>query len=120
MEDSFAKTDHRPQTHISLCVFYVILTGGDLSNELVRHFLIECTQKGVRLKGCPNEPYFGEYLLCLNLSPHSWLTRVTLAGRLATLHQSDRLHAPYCSLLVCGTLYQWLVMGNLVCRQMTG
>ncbi|XP_066179210.1 tensin-3 [Sylvia atricapilla] len=32
---------------------------GDLSNELVRHFLIECTQKGVRLKGCPNEPYFG-------------------------------------------------------------
>ena len=33
---------------------------GDLSNELVRHFLIECSQKGVRLKGCPNEPYFGE------------------------------------------------------------
>ncbi|XP_029686847.1 tensin-3 isoform X2 [Takifugu rubripes] len=32
---------------------------GDMSNELVRHFLIECTQKGVRLKGCPNEPYFG-------------------------------------------------------------
>lgn len=26
----------------------------------MRHFLIECTQKGVRLKGCPNEPYFGE------------------------------------------------------------
>ncbi|KAM3619302.1 uncharacterized protein V6R79_005884 [Siganus canaliculatus] len=33
--------------------------GGDMSSELVRHFLIECTQKGVRLKGCPNEPYFG-------------------------------------------------------------
>ncbi|XP_063160295.1 tensin-3 isoform X5 [Candoia aspera] len=32
---------------------------GDISNELVRHFLIECTHKGVRLKGCPNEPYFG-------------------------------------------------------------
>ncbi|XP_075068771.1 tensin-3 isoform X2 [Mixophyes fleayi] len=32
---------------------------GDLTNELVRHFLIECVQKGVRLKGCPNEPYFG-------------------------------------------------------------
>ncbi|KAM6177951.1 tensin-3 [Rhynchocyon petersi] len=32
---------------------------GDLTNELVRHFLIECTPKGVRLKGCPNEPYFG-------------------------------------------------------------
>ncbi|XP_066532616.1 si:ch211-191a24.3 [Hoplias malabaricus] len=32
---------------------------GDLTSELVRHFLIECTPKGVRLKGCPNEPYFG-------------------------------------------------------------
>ncbi|KAM4738567.1 tensin-3-like [Anableps anableps] len=32
---------------------------GDLSSELVRHFLVECTPKGVRLKGCPNEPYFG-------------------------------------------------------------
>ncbi|XP_062251802.1 si:ch211-191a24.3 isoform X2 [Platichthys flesus] len=37
----------------------VLQQTGDLSNELVRHFLIECTQKGVRLKGCPNEPYFG-------------------------------------------------------------
>ncbi|XP_077515757.1 focal adhesion protein tensin isoform X7 [Amblyomma americanum] len=32
---------------------------GDLSNELVRHFLIEPTAKGVRLKGCANEPVFG-------------------------------------------------------------
>uniref|UniRef100_A0A3Q3IJ81 SH2 domain-containing protein n=1 Tax=Monopterus albus TaxID=43700 RepID=A0A3Q3IJ81_MONAL len=32
---------------------------GDISNELVRHFLIETSSKGVRLKGCPNEPYFG-------------------------------------------------------------
>ncbi|XP_063260608.1 tensin-3 isoform X5 [Prinia subflava] len=39
---------------------------GDLSNELVRHFLIECTQKGVRLKGCPNEPYFACNVWYLN------------------------------------------------------
>ncbi|XP_039997962.1 tensin isoform X2 [Xiphias gladius] len=32
---------------------------GDITNELVRHFLIETSSKGVRLKGCPNEPYFG-------------------------------------------------------------
>ncbi|XP_072301426.1 tensin-1-like [Eucyclogobius newberryi] len=32
---------------------------GDSSNELVRHFLIESSPKGVKLKGCPNEPYFG-------------------------------------------------------------
>lgn len=31
---------------------------GDISNELVRHFLIESSSKGVKLKGCPNEPYF--------------------------------------------------------------
>ncbi|XP_068165030.1 tensin-1 isoform X2 [Antennarius striatus] len=32
---------------------------GDMTNELVRHFLIETSARGVRLKGCPNEPYFG-------------------------------------------------------------
>ncbi|XP_041662259.1 tensin-1 isoform X3 [Cheilinus undulatus] len=32
---------------------------GDVANELVRHFLIESSPKGVKLKGCPNEPYFG-------------------------------------------------------------
>ncbi|CAK6434789.1 unnamed protein product [Pipistrellus nathusii] len=32
---------------------------GDLASELVRHFLVECTPKGVRLKGCPSEPFFG-------------------------------------------------------------
>ncbi|XP_026073299.1 tensin-1 isoform X6 [Carassius auratus] len=32
---------------------------GDVANELVRHFLIETGPKGVRLKGCPNELYFG-------------------------------------------------------------
>ncbi|XP_053483351.1 tensin-1 isoform X2 [Ictalurus furcatus] len=32
---------------------------GDITNELVRHFLIETSPKGVKLKGCPNEPYFG-------------------------------------------------------------
>ncbi|XP_076038846.1 tensin-3-like isoform X2 [Oratosquilla oratoria] len=32
---------------------------GDPANELVRHFLIEPTSRGVRLKGCSNEPVFG-------------------------------------------------------------
>lgn len=30
----------------------------DPSTELVRHFLIEPTSRGVRLKGCANEPVF--------------------------------------------------------------
>lgn len=36
-----------------------IKPGTDPSNELVRHFLIEPTTKGVRIKGCCNEPIFG-------------------------------------------------------------
>lgn len=42
-------------THALLGSFVV----GDITNELVRHFLIESSPKGVKLKGCPNEPYFG-------------------------------------------------------------
>lgn len=33
--------------------------GGDPTNELIRHFLIEPNTRGVRLKGCTNEPIFG-------------------------------------------------------------
>lgn len=36
-----------------------IKPGSDPLNELVRHFLIEPTTKGVRIKGCYNEPIFG-------------------------------------------------------------
>lgn len=39
----------------SLCFF-----PGDMTHELVRHFLIETGPRGVKLKGCPNEPNFGE------------------------------------------------------------
>ena len=34
--------------------------GADPAVELVRHFLIEPTSKGVRIKGCTNEPVFGK------------------------------------------------------------
>lgn len=37
---------------------------GDITNELVRHFLIETSPRGVKLKGCANEPYFGECPQC--------------------------------------------------------
>lgn len=36
-----------------------LIFSDDLESELVRHFLIEPTSKGVRLKGCANEPVFG-------------------------------------------------------------
>lgn len=39
--------------------------GGDPMAELVRHFLIEPTAKGVKIKGCSNEPTFSEFLTFL-------------------------------------------------------
>ncbi|CAM9685272.1 unnamed protein product [Lampetra planeri] len=39
---------------------------GDLVDELVRHFLIETKARGVRLKGCPNEPFFGSLSALVN------------------------------------------------------
>jgi len=39
-----------------------VLTTADPQSELVRHFLIEPTSKGVRLKGCSNEPVFGKFI----------------------------------------------------------
>ena len=32
---------------------------GEGQTDLVRHFLIEPTSRGVRIRGCPNEPVFG-------------------------------------------------------------
>lgn len=46
-------------------IYINIFAVGDMTNELVRHFLIETSPKGVRLKGCPNEPYFGEFTALL-------------------------------------------------------
>jgi len=50
------------------------MLGGDPDAELVRHFLIETTSKGVRLKGCNSEPTFGE----LNISIAVEIFRITV------------------------------------------
>ncbi|XP_047740539.1 tensin-1 isoform X3 [Hyalella azteca] len=55
-------------------------TSGDPANELVRHFLIEPTARGVRLKGCSNEPVFGS--LSALVYQHS-ITALALPCRLA-------------------------------------
>ncbi|XP_061653678.1 tensin-3-like isoform X3 [Phyllopteryx taeniolatus] len=63
--------------------------GGELANELVRHFLIECTQKGVRLKGCPNEPYFGS--LTALVCQHS-ITPLALPCKLIIPDRGQNVH----------------------------
>uniref|UniRef100_A0A3B4X538 SH2 domain-containing protein n=1 Tax=Seriola lalandi dorsalis TaxID=1841481 RepID=A0A3B4X538_SERLL len=71
---------------------------GDLTNELVRHFLIETSPKGVRLKGCPNEPYFG----CLSalVYQHS-MTPLALPCKLMIPTKGH----DSVSLLACNVLY---------------
>ncbi|XP_066469967.1 tensin-2 isoform X4 [Tiliqua scincoides] len=50
-------------------------TKGDPAEQLVRHFLIETGPKGVKIKGCNNEPYFGS--LPALVSQHS-ITPISL------------------------------------------
>ena len=42
-----------------------VKSSGDPQADLVRHFLIEPTPKGVRLRGCSNEPVFGKFKIKL-------------------------------------------------------
>ncbi|CAB3376138.1 Hypothetical predicted protein [Cloeon dipterum] len=53
--------------------------GGGRDNELVRHFLIEPTSRGVKLKGCANEPVFSS--LSALVYQHS-ITAIALPCRL--------------------------------------
>ena len=66
-----------PSCH--LC-FKFFAAGGDPANELVRHFLIEPNTRGVRLKGCVNEPIFGS--LSALIYQHT-LTQLALPCKLA-------------------------------------
>lgn len=53
---------HTTNVSIIVCIKYIIscLLAGDPLEQLVRHFLIEKGPRGVKIKGCQNEPYFGE------------------------------------------------------------
>jgi len=66
---------------VNLSVLFSFAAKVDLDKELVRHFLIETTKKGVRLKGYKDEPVFG--MLWLN-----------------TTHLFDRFFAANCSLFI--------------------
>eukprot|EP00069_Balaena_mysticetus_P006145 bmy_18489T0 len=76
---------------------------GDLANELVRHFLIECTPKGVRLKGCSNEPYFGS--LTALVCQHS-ITPLALPCKLLIPDRGEKAVLLGCAIPACA----WNVM----------
>ena len=68
-------------TMVNFSLFFTFAAKVDLDNELVRHFLIETTKKGVRLKGYNDEPVFGKF----------WFN---------TTHMFDGIFAVNCSLLI--------------------
>ena len=80
---------------ISLQFFFDHYTGGDPANELVRHFLIEPNARGVRLKGCVNEPIFGS--LSALIYQHT-LTQLALPCKLALPDVGKCLGTP-CNML---------------------
>ncbi|CAG9837482.1 unnamed protein product [Diabrotica balteata] len=57
------------------------------SDDLIRHFLIEPTSRGVRLKGCQNEPVFSS--LSALIYQHS-ITQMALPCRLILPHEDLR------------------------------
>lgn len=101
-------------------------TSGDPSSELVRHFLIEPTSKGVRLKGCANEPVFGS--LSALVYQHS-MTPLALPCRLL-LPESDPakqlsdwqpINQPDSSLLTQGAAAcNLLYLGTVEVESLTG
>lgn len=64
---------------------------GDPQADLVRHFLIEPTPKGVRLRGCSNEPVFGS--LASLVYQHS-ITPLALPCKLVLPDTSDAVDGP--------------------------
>lgn len=52
-------------------VFDNLKPGTDPSNELVRHFLIEGSQKGVKVSGCDREPFFPSLAALIHQHSHT-------------------------------------------------
>ncbi|CAM9413180.1 unnamed protein product [Lampetra planeri] len=101
---------------------------GDVSSELVRHYLIECTSKGVRLKGCPNEPYFGS--LSALVYQHS-ITPLALPCKIVIPHEDPLEHSEVDSiqlhplnatpeLLKQGAACNVLYLGSVEMESLTG
>lgn len=79
---------------------FSLLCPGEESSDLIRHFLIESSAKGVHLKGADEEPYFGEPLRPSGpwVSPSPWTRRVVWE---AFSRRAARFFAGSLSAFVC-------------------
>lgn len=90
------------------------------ADELVRHFLIEPTSRGVRLKGCQNEPVFSS--LSALVYQHS-ITQMALPCRLLLPEgdlKSESISNPAQQLLVQGAACNVLYLITIEMESLTG
>ncbi|KAF5286790.1 hypothetical protein FQR65_LT02208 [Abscondita terminalis] len=91
------------------------------SDEYVRHFLIEPTSRGVRLKGCSNEPVFSS--LSALIYQHS-VTQMALPCRLVLpegdIKYSENTNSPQQTLLSQGAACNVLYLFSLDMESLTG
>ncbi|XP_044752814.1 tensin-1 isoform X4 [Coccinella septempunctata] len=93
----------------------------DKNDELIRHYLIEPTSRGVRLKGCPNEPVFTS--LSALVYQHS-ITQMALPCKLVLpdrdLTNSELLGNPQQQLLTQGAACNVLYIFSMDMESLTG
>ncbi|XP_057652039.1 tensin-1 isoform X20 [Diorhabda carinulata] len=91
------------------------------SDDLIRHFLIEPTTRGVRLKGCQNEPVFSS--LSALIYQHS-ITQMALPCRLVLpqddLRYSDQNGVQQQSLFTQGAACNVLYLSTIEMESLTG
>lgn len=91
------------------------------SDELIRHFLIEPTSRGVRLKGCQNEPVFSS--LSALIYQHS-ITQMALPCKLllpeVDLKFNEQLTAKQQSLYTQGAACNVLFLTTIDMESLTG
>lgn len=100
---------------------------GDPLEQLVRHFLIETGPKGVKIKGCQNEPHFGS--LSALVYQHS-ITPISLPCKLRIpekdpMGESQELSAPSnmstaADLLKLGAACNVLLLNSVETESLTG
>lgn len=91
------------------------------SDELIRHFLIEPTSRGVKLKGCQNEPVFSS--LSALIYQHS-ITQIALPCKLllpeVDLKYNEQLSAKQQSLYTQGAACNVLYLTTIDMESLTG
>nr|CAB3267156.1 tensin homolog [Phallusia mammillata] len=104
--------------------------GTDMNNELVRHFLIEPSSRGVKLKGCANEPVFGSLSALIyqhSITPLALPCKLTIPSenmevksRPGSVRSSQEISNSAADLLRQGAACNVLYLGSADTESLTG